>query len=375
MRLEPFELERIQSEWEHVIDINLTESGVEPLTISDLIPDEETQRKLIETKLAYSQTNGTVPLREAISGMYQGADADNVLVTNGAAEANFLTIWNLLHEHDANEIVVMFPNYMQIPGIIKGLNGVVSPFHLEMEKGEWIPDLGGLESAISKKTKAIAICNPNNPTGATFGPTYLKAIAEIAADAHLWVISDEIYQGAELDGKLTPTMFDYYDKVLVTSSLSKVYGLPGLRLGWVVCSSKPHVAELWSYSDYTTICPTILSDTLATIALQPELRMKILTRTRKIVKEHWDIVRKWLDERSGIFEYVAPKAAAICFPRHNLSVSSLELTTRLLKEKSLLIIPGEHFGMPMHLRIGFGYEEDHLNAGLSRLDEMIKILK
>jgi len=375
MRLEPFELERIQSEWEHVIDINLTESGVEPLTISYLIPDGETQRKLIEMKLAYSQTNGTMPLREAISGMYQGADADNVLVTNGGAEANFLTIWNLLHEHDANEIVVMFPNYMQIPGIIKGLNGVVSPFHLEMEKGKWIPDLEGLKSAISKKTKAIAICNPNNPTGATFGPTYLKAIGEIAADAHLWVISDEIYQGAELDGKLTPTMFDYYDKVLVTSSLSKAYGLPGLRLGWVVCSSKRHVTELWSYSDYTTICPTILSDTLATIALQPELRMKILTRTRKIVKEHWDIVRKWLDERSGIFEYVAPKAAAICFPRHNLSVSSLELTTRLLKEKSLLIIPGEHFGMPMHLRIGFGYEEDHLNAGLSRLDEMIKILK
>jgi len=375
MRLEPFELERIQSEWEHVIDINLTESGVEPLTISDLIPDKETQRKLIETKLGYSQTNGTMPLREAISGMYQGADVNNVLVTNGGAEANFLVIWNLLHEHDAKEIVVMLPNYMQIPGIVKGLNGVVNPFHLKMEKGEWILDLEELKSAISKKTKAIAICNPNNPTGATFGPTYLKAIAEIAADAHLWVISDEIYQGAELEGNPTPTMFEYYDKVIVTNSLSKAYGLPGLRLGWIICSVKSHVADLWAYSDYTTICPTKLSDTLATIALQPKLRKKILERTSRIVKKHWSILREWLDERSGTFEYVAPKAAAICFPRHNLCVSSLELTTRLLKEKSLLIIPGEHFGMPMHLRIGFGYEEDHLNAGLSRLDEMIRMLK
>ncbi|MGY5861825.1 MAG: aminotransferase class I/II-fold pyridoxal phosphate-dependent enzyme [Candidatus Thorarchaeota archaeon] len=374
MKLEPFELERIQSEWEHVIDVNLTESGVEPLAISDLIPDKETQRKLINTKLAYSQTNGTMPLKEAIGGMYQGADADNVLVTNGGAEANFLTIWNMLHEHDAREIVVMLPNYMQIPGIIKGLNGIVKPFRLRMDKGEWIPNLEELKSVISSKTKAIAICNPNNPTGATFGPTYLKAIAEIAAEGHVWVISDEIYQGAELEGGPTPTMFDYYDKVIVTNSLSKAYGLPGLRLGWIMCSDKSHVKDLWAYSDYTTICPTKLSDMLATIALQPKLRRKILERTSKIVKKHWSVLRKWLDERNEVFEYVAPRAASICFPKHNLSVSSLELTTRLLREKSLLIIPGEHFGIPMHLRIGFGYKEEHLRKGLALFDEMLQIL-
>jgi len=376
LKLEPFELERIQSEWEHTVDINLTESGVEPLRIVDLIPDEKERRRVLETKLGYSQTNGTIPLRETIAGMYKDADADNVLVTNGGAEANFITIWNLLHENpDTNEIVMMLPNYMQIYGVTKGLGGSVSPYYLRMKGGEWIPDLEGLKAAISKKTAAITLCNPNNPTGATMGGDHLGAIAEIAADAGVWILSDEIYQGAELDGPMTPSIFEYHDKVLVTNSLSKSYGLPGLRLGWIITSEKPHATDLWSYSDYTSICPTMLSDMLATIALQPKMRAKILDRTSKIVRGHWAAMRKWLDARKHIFEYVAPKAAAICFPKHNLPITSLELVDRLLKEKSLLIIPGEHFGMERYLRIGFGYSEEKLNAGLARFDELIQTLK
>ncbi|MFW9800595.1 MAG: aminotransferase class I/II-fold pyridoxal phosphate-dependent enzyme [Candidatus Thorarchaeota archaeon] len=376
MKLEPFELERIQSEWEHVVDINLTESGVEPLTVSYLIPDEEKRREILDTKLAYSQTNGTMPLREAIASMYKDADAENVVVTNGGAEANFITVWNLLHEHDrAKEIVMMLPNYMQIYGVTKGLGGSVIPFYLKMDANEWVPDLEGLKEAVSIDTVAITICNPNNPTGATLGSDYLKSIADIAADAGVWILSDEIYQGAELEGPKTPTMFDYYDKVLVTNSLSKAYGLPGLRLGWVVTSQKPHATDLWSYSDYTSICPTKLSDKLATIALQPEMREKILERTSRIVKGNWNVMREWLVEKNDIFDYVAPRAASICFPKHNLPISSLQLVDRLLKEKSLLIIPGEHFGMKHYIRIGFGYEEEHLKAGLSRLDELLQTIK
>lgn len=369
-------MERIQSEWEHVVDINLTESGVEPLTVSYLIPDENERREILDTKLAYSQTNGTILLREAIASMYKGADAENVVVTNGGAEANFITVWNLLHEHDtAKEIVMMLPNYMQIYGVTKGLGGSVIPFYLKMERDEWVPDMEGLKEAVSRKTAAITICNPNNPTGATLGSEHLKTIADISADAGVWILSDEIYQGAELEGPRTPTMFDYYEKVLVTNSLSKAYGLPGLRLGWVVTSMKPHATDLWSYSDYTSICPTKLSDMLATIALQPEMREKILERTSRIVKGHWNVMRGWLEERNEIFDYVAPRAASICFPKHNLPISSLELVDRLLKEKSLLIIPGEHFGMENYIRIGFGYEEEHLKAGLSRLDELLQTIK
>ncbi|MFW9846037.1 MAG: aminotransferase class I/II-fold pyridoxal phosphate-dependent enzyme [Candidatus Thorarchaeota archaeon] len=375
MKLEAFELERIQSEWEHRVDINLTESGVGPLSIRDLIPDENERRKIFDVSLGYSQTNGTTALRRIIASMYRGAEENDVVVTCGGAEANFVSVWNLLHEQEGrNEIVMMLPNYMQMYGIAKGLGGTVSPYYLKMENGRWIPDIEGLKEAVSSKTAAITLCNPNNPTGAVLYEDHLKAIVDIASDADVWILSDEIYQGAELEGPRTPTVFDHYDKVIVTNSLSKAYGLPGIRLGWIVTSDGTHAKDLWSYTDYTTICPSILSDMLATIALQPELRSKILGRTSGIVKKNWSIMKQWLDERNELFEYVAPMAAAICFPKHSLPISSLQLVNRLLHEKSLLIIPGEHFGMEKYLRIGFGYDPDKLRNGLTRLDELIRTL-
>jgi aspartate/methionine/tyrosine aminotransferase len=375
MKLEPFELERIQSIWEHRVKYNMTESGVEPLRLGELLKDEGSRQTLLDTSLGYSQTNGTIPLRELISSSYSNAGADNVLVTNGGAEANLLSVWRFLHEHKGTgELVMMLPNYMQIHGAAIALGGKVNPFYLKMKRKKWVPDLKGLKNSITKDTVAIVICAPNNPTGAVFDKNDLTAIAEIADDSNLWILSDEIYRGTELNGIISPSMFEHYDKVLVTSSLSKAFGLPGLRLGWIVSSSKKVAEELWAYSDYTTICPTKMSDWLAAIALQPENREKIQQRSSMIVKEHWAIMKSWLDSHSDVFKYVAPRAASICFPKHNLDISSLELVDRLLKEKSVLIIPGEHFGMPNYLRIGFGQEKDQLKEGLSLITEMIESL-
>ncbi len=375
MNLELFALERIQSEWENLVDINLTESGVEPISISELVTDEEKLREILGTPLGYSQTNGTPQLREIISSIYEGATAENVLVTNGCAEANFLTIWNLLLESDSRkEIVMMQPNYNQILGLTRALGGKLKPFHLQIQGGEWVPDIEELKEVVSKNTLAVTICNPNNPTGATFSTDYLKAIGEISEDIGAWILSDEIYQGAELEGPPTPTMFNLSERVIVTNSLSKAYGLPGLRLGWIVTSDKKQIDELWAYSDYTTIGPSNVSDMLATIALQYEMREWLLKRASQIVSRHWDLMKKWLDERAGIFDYVAPKAASICFPRYDLPISSLELVNRLLREKRLLIAPGAYFGVENHLRIGFGYDENHLEKGLALFDEMIQFL-
>ncbi len=376
MNLELFALERIQSEWENIVDINLTESGVEPISMSELISDESELNKILNARLGYSQTNGTIALRETIASMYKGATADNIVVTNGGAEANFLTIWNLLNEsNDKKEVVVMQPNYNQIFGLIKVLGGSLVPFYLKMLGDEWIPDIEGLKEAVSRDTLAITICNPNNPTGATFGSNYLKAISEIAQDIGAWIISDEIYQGAELEGPPTPTLYDHYDRVVVTNSLSKAYGLPGLRLGWAVTSEKEHAAELWAYSDYTTIGPSKVSDMLAAIALQPEKRKLLQERASRIVKQHWGLMRKWLDDRVDVFEYVAPRAASICFPKYDLPIGSLDFVNRLIHEKSLLIAPGAYFGMENYLRIGFGYEKDKLEKGLTLIDELIQSLR
>ncbi len=373
MKLEKFEMERMQSEWENRVKYNLSESGVHPISIKELVAEEDMQKEFLNLGIGYSQTNGTIPLRQLISSEYDGTGPDNVLVTNGGAEANYLCMWNLLRENGpGSELVMMLPNYMQMYGVWRNLGGVIKPFHLKLQNDEWVPDIEELKEVVSKKTVGIAICNPNNPTGATLDKHYLKAIADIAADSKSWLISDEIYRGAEPGGLTTPTIFGLHDKVMITSSLSKAYGLPGLRIGWVVCSDPEKTHELWAYSDYTSICPSKVSDWLAIRALQPEMKEKLIKRGRKIVGRNWSIMKAWLDTHSSIIDYAKPRASAICFPHHKLEVSSKEIVGRLLREKSVLVVPGEQFGMPNYLRFGFGYEENLLKEALALVSEILQ---
>lgn len=375
MDLTIFELERFQSMWEHQVDYNLTESGIQPLQVKELIKSDELLSEFLDIRIGYSQTNGTIPLRRLVSDSYPSAGPKNILMTIGGAEANFLSSWYLLKEVPGDEIALMRPNYMQIDGLWRNMGGKVNPFHLYPKAEKWQLDLEELKEAVTGHTSAIALCNPNNPTGAVLEASELKAVVDIAEDAGLWILSDEIYRGAEFSGKLSPSIFDLYDRVMVTSSLSKVYGLPGLRLGWVVCSTERVAEELWTYSDYTTICPAKLSDWLAVLALEPTLQQKIRERLREHMSGNWSVMKEWLDHHSDVLSYIAPQAAAICFPHHNLPISSLDFVDRLMKEKSVLIIPGEHFGMESYFRIGFGYEREGLINGLSRVSELIESVK
>jgi aspartate/methionine/tyrosine aminotransferase len=376
MKLEQFDLERIQSVWEHEVEINLTESGVSPVTLDELVRISNAEKSLLALPLGYSQTNGSAPLRARIAEMYPGTTPDNVLMTNGGAEANFLTAWNLFHEGDRDaELVVLVPNYMQFRGAWRNFGGRVRTFHLKMCGGRWIPDIEELKSTVSSRTAAIAICNPNNPTGAIIGEEEVDAIADISEDAGAWLVSDEIYRGAEFGQQKSPTAISRTEKVIVTSSLSKVYGLPGIRVGWIVSPDVAKIGELWAYSDYTTICLSRLSDHLASIALEPKIRRTLETRAKSRVKQNWNIMKEWLDAHDGVFSYCPPEAASMCFPKYSFDISSVDLAERLRTEKSVLVAPGAYFGMDGFLRLGFGYEESKLHEGLKRIDELIGSLQ
>lgn len=373
MKLERFELERLQSEHEHNVDYNLSESGVEPMHIRDLLETQELKDQLLDMQLGYSQTNGTVALREAISYHYPGTTAEHITATTGGAEANFLVSWWLRKENpDRDELVFMIPNYKQIGGIWKNLGGKVIPFKLEMKDGKWVPDLEGLKAVVSKKTAAIALCTPNNPTGKILSEDDLKTIVSIAGEHGAWVVSDEIYRGAELQEGKAPSVHGLSDKVLITTSLSKAYGLPGLRVGWVVCPTPQTALEFWTYSDYTTISPATASDWLATLALSPDIQAKIEKRTRNVVRENWTIMEKWIASHSDLMSGVPPEAAAICFIKLKDGIDSLDFTMRLMKEKSVLISPGEYFEMPGYIRIGFGAEKEYLVPALERISDLLK---
>jgi hypothetical protein len=232
--------------------------------------------------------------------------------------------------------------------------------------------MDGLERMMSPRTKLIVICNPNNPTGARFEASDLDRIAAVADRHGSWILSDEIYRGAERDGRETPSIWGRSDRVIVSSGLSKAYALPGLRIGWLV-GPPSRIASLWSYHDYTTIAPGALSDALARHALEPARRERILTRTRGILNRNYPIIARWLDDQSGRFSYVPPDAGAIAYTRYRCDpwINSTDLVTRLRLENQVLVVPGDHFGMDGYLRIGFGDESGHLRAGLERLGEAI----
>ncbi len=368
MKLEPFELERIQSLWENVVEINLSESGVEPLRLSELVDVED----LRDIRLGYTQTNGSVPLRRLISKQYEGADEKNVIVTNGGSEANMVTVWNLAREEDRREILVMLPNYMQIWGYAGMMGLKREAFWLKNDGTRWAVDLEELKSKISSNTVAVAICNPNNPTGAVMRSDELRAIGEIADDHGAWVISDEAYRGSELDGNLSPTMWNYAERVLVTNTLSKSFAVPGLRIGWIAAKSREKIEELWAYTDYTSIAPSALSDHLAAIVFEEEMHDSIIDRTRHILRENWRVVEDWLSDNRDIFTYIPPEASAIFLTRYKSDIDSIQLAELLIREKSVLIAPGDHFLMPKHIRLGYGHHADKLPVGLERIAEVLR---
>jgi len=285
MKIEIFEMERAQSLLENRVKYNLTESGVHPYTLEEFLRSDEIE-KLLSIRLGYGQSNGSDELREAISRLYPGTDLDNVLVTNGSAEANFITIWQNL-EPDA------------------------------------------------------------------------------------WIYSDELYRGAELDGKETPTFWGLCDKVMVSCGLSKAYALQGLRIGWLV-GPKKKIEESWAYHDYTTISSGVLSNWIASLVLEPERRKKTLDRNRKILNENLVVLEEWVQKHKPLFELIPPRAGGMVFPRYNMKINSTELADKLLKEKSVFVVAGDFFGMDHHIRIGIGTEKDYFKAGLSLIDETLE---
>jgi aspartate/methionine/tyrosine aminotransferase len=367
MKLEQFEMERMQSTWENLVRFNLSESGVHPVALGELIPATQDRERLLQTELGYSQSNGTPELRRLIGSMYDAATEDQVIVTTGTAEANFLASWMLIEPGD--EAILMLPNYMQMWGLMRGFGAEVKPFPL-IEDRSWSADLDKLDRAISPKTKLIAVCNPNNPTGAILSRDEMDRIVSAARRAGAWLLVDEVYRGAERERAMTPSFWGRYDKLIITSGLSKAYGLPGLRIGWMV-STPELVARAWSYHDYTTIGPGPLSDMLARVALAPERRKWLLERTRRILNENYPVIRDWVASHGNLFSLVPPQAGAIAYLKYDLPVNSLELVERLREEKSVLIVAGEHFLMGNYLRIGYGSSMEYLRSGLQLTSDFI----
>ena len=324
---QPFVMERMMGKWENVVRYNLSESGVHPLKLGELMAMAgRSVDELAEVEINYPQANGTRELRRTIAAYYPPAGEDNVLVTTGAAEANYLIVHTLLQPGD--EAVVMRPNYLQVWGIARNRGVEIKDFDL-VEANGWAPDLERLAATVTARTKLIAVCNPNNPTGRILTADEMKAIVAVAARVGAWILADEVYAGAEREtDTVTPTFYGMYDKVLAVGSMSKAYGLPGLRTGWVVGPADV-LDEMWARHDYITITGTMLSDKLTTIALSPQVRPKILARTRGFIRAGYPVLQEWAAKHGNTIQIFPSQAAAIAFMRYNRKINSTRLVDRL----------------------------------------------
>jgi len=372
-RIDLFQMERMQSLYWHLVEHDLSESGVWPMTIRDLLGPYADAEAFLGTRLAYPLSEGSEESRANIAAWYPEATPEHVTVTNGGSEANLLVLWTLLGSGD--RLAFMVPNYLQGWGLGRFFGQATDTFKLKLRDGRWALDADGLHRAVTKQTKAIMVCNPNNPTGAVLTEEEMDAIVAAAKRADAWIVSDEIYRGAEIDSDVvSPTFWGRYDKVIVTSGLSKAFGMPGLRSGWIVAPPEL-IRKVWIRHDYTTLTPSTVSDQLTAFSMRPEVRENIFARTRGIIRANLPPVEGWIATQCEVLTYARPVAGAIAYVKYDLPIASRELTDRIRAEESVLLVPGDMFGLGKGFRLGFGYDVEQTLKALERVGSVLGQLR
>ena len=359
MKLPSFDLERIQSIYENSVKINLTESGIEPFSLKELMSKSELD-ELINLPLGYGYTQGNPKLRKRISSLYKGFNYKNILVTAGSSEAIFITALLIMSEGD--ELVMMTPNYLSINGVASFVKAKVSYIKLEEDLG-WSIDLDKLKEMVTEKTKLISVCNPNNPTGSVMNEKEMKEIVKIADSVGAYIHSDEVYIGTELSGSETPSFQNFYHKVLVTSGLSKTFSHPGIRIGWLAAEEQL-IEEGWAIKDYTTVASSILSQHIACKVLEPMTIQKIKKRAKKLLNENLEYFEKWIIPYSNNLSFTRPQAGGFIYVKYNLDINSTDLIHNLRKNEGVFVVPGDSFGMDGYFRVGLGSEPETFIKGL-----------
>lgn len=370
---QPFELENWQSDYEQTVRFNLSDSTIEPLALRELLGDSANIAGVLDTRLYYPEVNGERSLREVIAGQYAGTGfgADDVLVTIGASEANAALVDVLCGPGD--RVVVMEPGYRQVWGLARNAGCDVRGFPLVDAEG-WRPDLDLLDELAVPGTKVIYVCNPNNPTGYILTAEEMDQIVAIAERSGAWLIADEVYQGSEHDPDApTPTFLGRSERVVAVNSMSKSYGLSGLRIGWAV-GPRALIRQLWRRHEYMAIATGRLDNVLAELALTEPVRSQVLQRNRAAVERGWKVMEAWAHEHRDVIVLNRPAATPLAFPQLRTALNSVEACDLLRKEASVLVCPGVYFGGEGYFRLNFGFGIDYVTEALAAMTPVIRTM-
>jgi len=366
MKIEPFLLERWMTRHETHVKYDIAESGILPLSTNDLLafePEGEraaTLERLLQLPLGYSEARGTIALRTALAATYNSVSPDQILVTTGAIEANFLLFNVLLDAGD--HVIAPYPAYQQLYTVPRAIGCDVSLWKVGPETN-YRYDVDALERLITPKTRLIVVNTPHNPTGAMLSPADAARVYALAESVGAWVIGDEAYRWLSVpDGDpFAPPVVDMGPRGISVGTLSKPYGLPGLRIGWIA-GPADIVDRCWGMRDYISLSPGKLNDVLACLGLKHH--DKIIARNREIIVANLAAASAWIDARRDVLSWMPPRGGLLALLKYNLPVDSLTLADKLATEYSVMLAPGSAFGYEHHLRLGIGQRPDIFAAGL-----------
>ena len=356
MKFEPFRLERYFAEYEFTVSKQLSCSDCETLSLNRILNllDNEEKNDFMNMSLGYTESNGSASLRSEIASLYQGFSADEIFVA-APEECIYLTLNSLLEKGD--RVMFLNPIYQSFEAISESLGCELIKWTLENNNGEWSLDIGILEKEAEKGLKALFINFPHNPTGFIPSLEEYKKIIEIAEKNNIFIFSDEMYWLLEHNYREPlPSCCTIYENSVSLFGMSKSFGLPGLRIGWLATREKDIYQKIAQMKDYTTICSSAPSEEVARIALRH--REYLITRSSDIVRSNLDYAEAVFTDISDIVQWNEPSGGSVAFPCFRGDVSASEAAEKLIREEDLLMLPGRLFGFDdRYFRLGLGRKD------------------
>jgi aspartate/methionine/tyrosine aminotransferase len=360
MLLPQFKLEEYFAKYEFVAPFMMGSSDPEAHTLTELVAmaDEECLALWNNLKFSYTETHGLPLLREEIRKLYS---------TQGK-EAIYITMQVMLKRGD--HVVVVTPCYQSLKEIPKAVGANVTEVPLEWKNNNWTFNLEKFAAVVTDQTKLVVLNFPHNPTGFHPSQELFKAIIDLVKQHDTYLFSDEVYRLSEQNpADCLPNAVDCYDKAISLGVMSKSFGFPGLRIGWLAAHNQSLLHDLASYKNYTSICNSAPSEILSLIALRN--KEQILQRNRGIAKINLDLLDNFFGQYSSVYEWYRPIAGFINFPRLKLDINIDQYAKKLIDEEGVILLPGTLFdNSNNHFRLGFGRR--NLPEALARLERFTK---
>ena len=366
MDIKTFKVEEWMNEHEKTALYNIADTCVNTLSLDELFSLTNTNKyKFFDgisgQKLGYGHIQGSPDYKNGICKLYKSLKPENIISTNGAAGANYLVFYSLVNPGD--RVISVTPTYQQLYSIPESFNADVQYLRLKPENN-FLPDLDELKKLITKNTKLICLNNPNNPTGALIPETMLKVIVNIADGAY--VLCDEVYRGLNQNDDYQPSIADIYENGISICSMSKIFSLAGLRLGWIASKNQEAIEKCLRHREYNIISCGMIDEILASLALKNA--DIIIKRNKKILKENLHILNEWI-KRQKHYSYVKPRSGTTALIFYDFSMTSKDFCEKLQKEKGVFLTPGFCFDIENCARIGYAGQKAELIKGLEKLEE------